>query len=232
MQECAERVKVKGDGVAMNLQVNLTFGRAAASPPLGHLPEAACSKGDHDQFGERIPMQCKVGECPDCEFYPLVPAYTPGLKFCVIDGTKNGQYTKTSHELAERLQAEGNEVELLVYRNAEHCFFQSWGDIALCLDGGMDHLLPHGLIAVDESKVVRQRLGGDHEWHLRHRRAGNEVRAARLQRMASRIGVQPELEEERVAVGGEKEREVWTRHWSRKRNRTRENQHERTMTHT
>jgi len=88
------------------------------------------------------------GECPKCQYFPFKPvAYTDhlGMKACIFDNTGDGDFYKTSQNLATKWKALGNEVAT-TFLEGGHCQIHSYAAIVNCLDSSSGRLLPGGLL--------------------------------------------------------------------------------------
>lgn len=103
-------------------------------------------KGD----GLRFPGSWHVpgtqwGECSDCEYFPQRPkSYKDdpqglGLKACIFDNTGDGDFYKSSQNLAKIWENLGNKVDT-TFLDGRHCQIHSYDDIVSCLNDGTGRL--------------------------------------------------------------------------------------------
>ena len=93
------------------------------------------------------------GDCDACQFFPLVPRKSPGLKACLNDNTDDGVFYRSTKQMERVWKGLGNKVEAHYYPG-KHCQIHSWWDIVACLDDNSNRLLPPGATPIPPGTIV------------------------------------------------------------------------------
>ena len=95
------------------------------------------------------------GECPECQWFPIVPQPEPGLKACIFDGTadptkENPFFYRSSLQLVHYWHAVGNPIDSSnngsFVEGGKHDKIDRWLAMLRCLDASTDggaHSLLH-----------------------------------------------------------------------------------------
>ena len=74
--------------------------------------------------GDKLNFPHGYGQCKDCEWWPAVPRYAPGLKACIFDNRGDHPFYQSSKHLQNQWEAVGNRGESW-FGAGGHCIYHS-----------------------------------------------------------------------------------------------------------